>query len=138
MFAFIVDKASLNKTISVLEFELKANNPKVQKIASRNVFEMIQSSGNVPVDTGELKNYSFVRNDRIYKNDAIMGWPVPWAKKMYYGIHAEKDSVIIDGKRKTVLSHRNGIPFWDRPITRNSALMTRIYQTAINMVYKEK
>lgn len=100
------------------------------KEANIEVFNMIQKSGNVPKLSGRLRSSGRAGIKSLYgKNSWVMGWTTPYAKTRYFGVGQEKTSVKNSKGRMTqVITGRNGIPFWDRPITQNSALMRQILQ----------
>lgn len=82
----------------------------------------------VPKDTGNLASNKRITKDRYSKNGYILGWTTPYAKVNYFGVKAQYEFRRLDGKNTKVFYQKHGIPFWDRPITRNKALMTSIYE----------
>lgn len=124
------------KELSEVEGRLKTLIEKANKNVSYNVATRvandINASGNVPFDTGNLKNDRTVFKDKYDTNFAVIGWFAPYARKLYYGVGGESIFKTIDGKRRSFKTNStgNGIPFWDKPFTRNTSYMIRIYEWA--------
>lgn len=123
-----VDKTDLTEVEKNFVELMKRAIPQVQEGVIKEVFNDIQNSGNVPVDTGKLKSAGMVMPDKFDRNYWIMGWQMPYAKVNYYGLKATKEFATVEGKRQRFFTQRHGTPFWDRPFTKNAHYMVKIYE----------
>ncbi len=68
-----VKQSDLTRVESEIMRLMKRVTPEAQHSVARNVLAMINSSGNVPVDTGELRSASHLIKDKFKKNTYTMG-----------------------------------------------------------------
>lgn len=115
---------------------IKFNNPRVTQKVAHETLKQINALGTVPVKTGALRAASVETKDK-FKQGHIIGWTLPYARKVYFGARTKSRFVTIDGKRRRGKYYKNGTqPFFDRPVTRNKPLMLSIYNKAASEVYR--
>lgn len=132
-------KESLNNVDRKIRKIITISSPELNHEVIKIVAKLIEP--NIPLDTGQLKESQKIMKDKFSKNGWIIGWTTEYAKSRYFGVGQESEwmSVDVDGKKKRrkILMGINGIPFWDRPVTRNNTLMLRIYQASAKKILKK-
>lgn len=138
-----INKVDLRESLKTVDRKIRKIIETASSELNHEVIKIVAQliEPNIPVDTGQLKDSQKIVKDKFSKNGWIIGWTTEYAKVRYFGVGQESEwkTVDVDGqtKRKKFLLGVSGIPFWDRPVTRNTSLMLRIYQNAATKVFKK-